>query len=69
MQQRVSLARSLAHGGDLLLLDEPFSAVDSETREVLTALITDYAKTHAVILVTHSLEEVQALQANLITLN
>lgn len=68
MQQRVSLARALAYGGDLLLLDEPFSAVDSETRDILIELIADYAKTHAVILVTHNAEEVQALKANLITL-
>lgn len=68
MQQRVSLARALAHGGDLLLLDEPFSAVDSETRGVLIRLISEYAKSHAVLLVTHSVEEAQALDATIISL-
>ncbi len=68
MQQRVSLARALAYGGDLLLLDEPFSAVDTETRDVLLKLIADYAKNHAVLLITHSHEEAELLGANLITL-
>ena len=68
MQQRVSLARALAHGGDLLLLDEPFSAVDTETRDVLLKLIADYAKRHAVLLITHSHEEATLLEANIISL-
>lgn len=68
MQQRVSLARALAFGGDLLLLDEPFSAVDSETRQVLINIISEYAKDHAVVLVTHNIEEAYALGADIITL-
>lgn len=69
MQQRVSLVRALAFGGDLLLLDEPFSAVDSDTGKILTDMIADYAKNHSVILVTHSIEEARALGANIITLD
>ena len=68
MQQRVSLARTLAHGGDLLILDEPFSAVDVETRDVLISVVAEYAKSHAVLLVTHSQEEAEALDADIITL-
>ena len=69
MQQRVSLARALAHGGDLVLLDEPFSAVDSETKEMLLKLISEYAKDHAVLLVTHSREEAQILDSNIIVIS
>ena len=68
MQQRVSLARALAHKGDLLLLDEPFSAVDAETRDVLLSLIADYATQNAVLLITHSPVEADALNATVITL-
>jgi NitT/TauT family transport system ATP-binding protein len=68
MAQRVALARALAYEGDLLLLDEPFSAVDEATKIPLLALIREYAKTHAVILVTHSKEEAELLGARIVTL-
>ncbi len=68
MAQRVALARALAFEGDLLLLDEPFSAVDEATKAPLLALIREYAKTHAVILVTHSKEEAELLDARIVTL-
>ena len=69
MQQRVALARALAYGGDLLLLDEPFSAVDTETRGILLDVISEYAKNYAVLIVTHSKEEAQLLNADIIMLN
>ena len=68
MAQRVALARALAYGGDLLLLDEPFSAVDAVTKALLLDLIREYAKTHAVILVTHNKEEAESLGARIVTL-
>ena len=68
MAQRVALARALAFGGDLLLLDEPFSAVDEGTKAPLLDLIREYAKTHAVIVVTHSEDEAVVLGAKIVTL-
>lgn len=68
MQQRVALARALAYEGDLLLLDEPFSAVDEETKKKLIALIKRYGETHAVILVTHDKTEAEALGATIVEL-
>ncbi len=68
MQQRVSFARALAYEGDLLLLDEPFSAVDEKTKQILISLVAEYAQNHAVILVTHSTEEASALGATIVTL-
>ena len=68
MQQRVALARALAYDGDLLLLDEPFSAVDEETKKILIAAISQYAEEHAVILVTHDVAEAEALNAKIITI-
>lgn len=69
MQQRVALARALAYGGDLLLLDEPFSAVDAETKKKLIELIKTYGEAHAVILVTHDRSEAEDLDATIIELN
>ena len=67
MQQRVALARALSYGGDLLLLDEPFSAVDVDTKSILLKAIKDYSKDNAVILVTHDLNEAEELNAKIIT--
>ncbi len=59
MRQRVGLARALAVNADVLLMDEPFSAVDEQTRrlfqEELLRLLGMENKT--VIFVTHSIEE------------
>ena len=68
MQQRVALARALAYQGDLLLLDEPFSAVDSDTKHILIDLTKEYSKNHAVIIVTHDISEAEALNADIITI-
>lgn len=57
-QQRVFLARALIRGGDVLLLDEPFTGVDVPTQELLLALLraqTDAGAT--VIYATHDLEQ------------
>ena len=59
MRQRVGLARALAVNADVLLMDEPFSAVDEQTRrkfqEDLLHLLSVEKK--SVIFVTHSIEE------------
>ena len=68
MKQRVALARALAYDGDLLLLDEPFSAVDAETKALLIDLIRAYGENHAVLLVTHDREEALLLNAEIIEL-
>ena len=68
MQQRVALARALAYEADLLLLDEPFSAVDIETKNVLMNSIKEYSKTNAVIIVTHDITEALELNADIITI-
>jgi NitT/TauT family transport system ATP-binding protein len=59
MQQRSSLCRALIHEPDLLLLDEPFGALDAFTREDLWGVLQTLwlKKKPTVILVTHDLRE------------
>lgn len=59
MQQRASLCRALVHEPRLLLLDEPFAALDAFTREELWCVLRDLwaAKKFTVVLVTHDLRE------------
>ncbi|OYW67283.1 MAG: nitrate ABC transporter ATP-binding protein [Bosea sp. 12-68-7] len=59
MMQRANLCRALIHDPDLLLLDEPFGALDQFTREELWAIMQDLwlSKKLTVLLVTHDLKE------------
>jgi len=59
MQQRASLCRALIHEPSLLMLDEPFAAVDAFTREELWCVIRDLhaSRKITVCLVTHDLRE------------
>lgn len=60
MQQRVALARTMAYNGDLLLLDEPFKALDEETKNSAIKAVSDYTNA-AIILVTHDKSDADAL--------
>ena len=59
MQQRASLCRALIHEPEILLLDEPFGALDAFTREELWLVLQDLwlARRCTVVLVTHDLRE------------
>jgi NitT/TauT family transport system ATP-binding protein len=61
MQQRVSLCRALIHNPDVLLMDEPFGALDALTRDdmgvELTRLLAEEGQQKTVLFVTHSISE------------
>lgn len=66
-QQRVALARTLVTDPELLLLDEPFSALDSQVKKKMEKEVIDVknAFSGTMILVTHSLEEAFRLCSNI----
>jgi len=63
MQQRVGLARAFAHNAEVLLMDEPFAALDAQTRLILQETLLNLWKDTdtTVVFVTHSIEEALVL--------
>ena len=72
MAQRVSFARFLAYteesGATLLLLDEPFSALDKDTADKMLKLLLDFATDKTVILVTHDENTAQNIGGRVVKL-
>ncbi|HWQ68077.1 MAG TPA: ABC transporter ATP-binding protein [Methanospirillum sp.] len=71
MRQRVAIARALANDPDLLLMDEPFGALDAQTRNKMQAeLLTIWEKKKKTILfVTHSVDEAVFLSDKIVVLS
>ena len=60
--QRLALARTLAHPRPVLVLDDPFSALDRSTEDTVFANLQEYAKDKAVFLISHRLYHFSQMQ-------
>lgn len=71
MQQRVNLARALAVDPDLILLDEPFAALDAQTRESMQEYLAKVwqERKKAALLVTHQVDEAVYLGDRVVVLS
>ena len=71
MRQRVALARALVIEPDFLLLDEPFSALDTELAEQMLALVQDFITERSIsaLLVTHDRREAASMARQIVTLS
>jgi len=70
-QQRIALARTLAPGPELLLLDEPFSNLDAELKDKIRKEVNEIIKKIGIttILVSHDREDAEFMQAREILMN
>ena len=71
MQQRVAIARGLAYGSEIILMDEPFASVDAQTRADLEDFLLSVRKTYdrTVLFVTHDIDEAVYLSDRVIVLS
>ena len=68
-QQRLAIARTLAVGPEILLLDEPTSSLDPESAAAIESLIESLKTHHTILLVTHLHEQAEKDSDNLIYCN
>ena len=68
MKRRVALVRAILAEKDVLFLDEPLKGLDEETRDKVIAYLLNNTKNTTVIMVTHQIEEAQALSAEIVYL-
>ena len=68
MAKRVSLARAIAYNADILLLDEPFSALDANTKEGVISTAKSLLHGKTVLLVTHDAQEAATFADNIVYL-
>ena len=72
MAQRVAFARFLAYAeatdADILLLDEPFSALDSETADIMSSILLRSAEGRTLLVVTHDINQANKIGCRIINI-
>jgi phosphate transport system ATP-binding protein len=68
-QQRLSIARTLAVGPEILLMDEPTSSLDPESTTAIESLIDSLKTSHIILLVTHMHEQAEKVSDKLMFCN
>ena len=68
MKRRVAIARAVLAPGELLVLDEPFTGLDQETKDVVLDYLKEHIRGRTVVLVTHDSADREALGAGLVTM-
>ena len=70
MQQRVGLARAFSLGAEILLMDEPFAALDAQTRYKMQQLLLEIRKTEnlSILFVTHDIDEALILADRIVVM-
>lgn len=68
MRRRVAIVRALLVEYDLLIMDEPFKGLDEDLKKQTISYVKKNAKNKTTIIITHDMDEVALLEANLIEL-
>ena len=69
MRRRVAIVRALLSEYDLLIMDEPFKGLDEELKKHAITYVRENTKKKTLIVITHDRDEVERLQARLITMS
>ena len=64
MRRKLAIARFLLLDGDVLFLDEPFRALDDESRRNAAAVLRDFRQGRTMVFITHDDEDVSLLEAD-----
>lgn len=68
-KQRVAIARTLVSGAEILVFDEPTSALDIDNSRIVFSLLSEYASTTLVLVVTHNRILIEDYAQSIVTLN
>ena len=70
MKRRVAIVRAIAHGGDALILDEPFNGLDADNKQIVIDIIKRefLDKNKPVLLITHIKEDADLLNARIVNI-
>ena len=69
MKRRVAILRAILAPSDLIIMDEPFTGLDAETKENMIGLIKEFTYGKLLLIATHAAEDAKLLDAEVIHLD